>query len=161
MRILLALACALGLAGCTPGADHPAPAAPLPSAPLPSNAPSVVTIDVNLTLNAATSIAPGTSGGFRPALTTVTVGTPVRFMNSDGFSHTATSLGAGTTFPGGSPLGTSALTQNGSLLSQGFSSGVLQAGASSQTLIADQAGTYLYGCFFHYGAPMRAAIVVQ
>ena len=161
MRNLLALACALGLAGCTPGADHPASAA-LPSIPAPSNAPSTITIDVNLTLNTSTTIAPGISGGFKPALTTVGVGTAIRFVNSDGFSHTATALGSGVaTFPAGSPLGTSALTQSGSLLSQGFSSGVLQAGAASQTLIADQRGTYLYGCFFHYGSPMRAAIVVQ
>jgi plastocyanin len=37
----------------------------------------------------------------------------------------------------------------------------MQAGSGSQTVAADKAGTYLYGCFYHYGAPMRGAIVAQ
>ena len=28
-------------------------------------------------------------------------------------------------------------------------------------VLADKPGTYLYGCFFHYTAPMRGAIIAQ
>jgi plastocyanin len=58
-------------------------------------------------------------------------------------------------------LGASALQQFGDRLSQGWSGGTLQASTVSQPLLADQPGTYLYGCFFHYGAPMRGVIVVH
>jgi plastocyanin len=47
------------------------------------------------------------------------------------------------------------------MVSGGFSSGAMQAGSSSQSITVDRAGTYLFGCFFHYGAPMRGAIVAQ
>lgn len=153
MRTLAGLLCALALDACTPGADHPLPN--------PTSAPATTTIDVNLTLHPAASIAAGSSGGFAPASAIVMLGSSVRFVNSDGFAHTATALGVSGTFPAASPLGTNALNQFGALLSQGWTSGTLQAGAASQSLLADQRGTYLYGCFFHYGAPMRAAIVVQ
>jgi plastocyanin len=85
----------------------------------------------------------------------------VRFLNTDSFAHTATSLGAAASFPAASPFGGSAQSSSGGTLSGGWSSGTLGAGAGSQTLLADKAGTYLYGCFFHYGAPMRGAIVVH
>ena len=154
MKHLLALCCAMGLAACTPGADHSA-------TPAPTSPASTVTIDVNLTLDGPTTLPQGQAGGFRPAVTTVPLGAALRFVNSDGFAHTATSIGAGASFPAASPFGTNALTQSGSTLSQGWTSGALQAAGASQTLIADQRGTYLYGCFFHYGSPMRAVIVVQ
>ena len=153
MRLLPVLVSVLVLGACTPGADHPTPN--------PTSLPATVTIDVNLTLHPTTSTAAGTGGGYAPATTTVAVGSSIRFVNSDGFAHTATALGGSGTFPAASPFGTGALNQSGTLLSQGWTSGTLQAGAASQVLLADQRGTYLYGCFFHYGAPMRAAIVVQ
>jgi plastocyanin len=81
-------------------------------------------------------------------------------VNIDSFAHTASSFD-GAAFPAGSPLGGSALNTSGGRLSTGWTSGNLAAGASSQLLLADKAGTYLYGCFYHYGAPMRGAIVVQ
>lgn len=146
---------AVVLSGCTFGA---------PSARITPNtvaaAASVVTVDVNLTLNPMQAIAPGIAGGFRPVSVTIPVGTFVRFVNSDGFSHTATSI-AMPSFPAASPFDASALTARGDRLSTGFTSGTLVAGAASQTLLADSPGTYLYGCFFHYGAPMRAEIIVQ
>ena len=120
-----------------------------------------VTIDVNLTLNAPVSTPYGQSGGYSPPVTTVAVGTQIHFTNTDGFAHTATLIPNATTFPSGSPFGISAQQQRGTSLSGGFSSGVLQPGSSSQSITADRAGTYLFGCFFHYGAPMRAAIVAQ
>jgi plastocyanin len=81
-------------------------------------------------------------------------------VNIDSFAHTASSFD-GAAFPAGSPLGGSALNTSGGRLSAAWTSGNLAAGASSQLLLADKAGTYLYGCFYHYGAPMRGAIVVQ
>jgi plastocyanin len=152
VKQLFALAC-LVLASCTPGGT--------PSNTSSAAQSSVVTIDVNLTLNKPTNIPQGSSGGYSPALTTVSVGTAIRFVNSDSFAHTAGSLGTMTTFPAASPLTAASVQQTGTALSQQWSTGELQPGQASQTLIADKAGTYLYGCFFHYGSPMRAAIVVQ
>jgi len=119
------------------------------------------TVDVNLTLDASSQTSAGTAGGYAPATTGVAVGTTLRFVNTDGFAHTASLLSGATTFPAGSPFTASAQTQSGSTISQNWSSGTLAAGASSQTLLVDHAGTYLFGCFFHYGAPMRAMIVAH
>jgi plastocyanin len=129
--------------------------------PTSSGGSAGVTVNINLTLNAPSKTPYGQSGGYAPPITTVAVGSQIRFMNTDSFTHTATEIPNAQTFPSGSPFGLSALMQHGATLSSGFSSGALQAGSSSQTVIADRAGTYLFGCFFHYGAPMRGAIVAQ
>jgi plastocyanin len=139
------------LAGCTYGA---------PAAGTGSTTAATTTIDVSLTAASSTATAYGNAGGYMPAVTNVALGTTVRFVNVDSFSHTASSLGA-TSFPSSSPLGASALNVSGGTLSGGWSSGTLGAGTASQTLLADRAGTYLYGCFFHYSSPMRGAIVVR
>lgn len=123
-------------------------------------------IDVNLTLNLPVHTPYGESGGMKPPVTDVKVGDTVTFSNSDGFAHTATAISPAdshneTSFPAGSPFGQSALKQSGTTLSGGWSSGAMQAGESSQTVKVDKAGTYLFGCFFHYGAPMRGAIVAK
>ncbi len=130
-------------------------------APPSGGGAQIQTVDVNLTLNPSSQTSAGTAGGYAPAVTNVAVGTLLRFKNSDGFAHTATAIPAATTFPAGSPFSASAQTQSGSSLSQGWSSGTLAAGASSQTIMVDKAGTYLFGCFFHYGGPMRSVIVAQ
>ena len=143
------------LAGCTPGA----PPAGSSNAVVPTSTSST-TIDISLTTSTVVSTAYGSAGGFAPQVVTVPLGSTVRFVNVDSFAHTSSSF-AGATFPAGSPLTGAALTQSGNTLSGGWSSGNLAAGASTQPLLADVAGTYLYGCFFHYGAPMRGAIVVH
>jgi plastocyanin len=117
-------------------------------------------IDVSLTSSSVAATAYGSAGGYAPVVTTVALGSSVRFVNVDSFSHTSTSI-AGASFPSASPFGGSALTLSGGTLSGGWSSGTLGAGTASQPLLADKAGTYLYGCFFHYSAPMRGAIVVK
>jgi plastocyanin len=150
-RPLLSLLLVASLAGCTNGA---------PPAGAASAAAASVTIDVSLTSAPMAATAYGSGGGFAPLVTTVPVGTTVRFVNVDSFGHTATSLG-GTTFPAASPFGGAAQITSGGTLSGGWSSGTLGAGTGSQALIADKPGTYLYGCFFHYGAPMRGAIIVK
>jgi len=148
-------ACVLGLAllaACTPGGL---------AATGGGGTSAATTIDVNLTLHAPGSTPAGEGGGYAPLVTTVAVGTSIRFTNSDGFTHTATYIPNATSFPSGFPFSTAALTQKGTTLSGGWTSGDMLAGTSSQTLLADKAGTYLFGCFHHYGAPMRAVIVVH
>ena len=139
------------LVSCTPGA---------PPAGAGSAAAATTTIDVSLTSSSTAATAYGSAGGFAPVVTTVALGSSVRFVNVDSFSHTSTSL-TSATFPAASPFGSSALNLSGSTLSGGWTSGTLGAGTASQPLLADKAGTYLYGCFFHYSAPMRGAIVVK
>jgi plastocyanin len=148
-RPLTAIALGL-LAACTAG-----------GVPTSSGGGGGTTIDVNLSLNAPSKTPYGQSGGYAPPITTVAVGTQIRFVNTDSFTHTATEIPNATQFPSGSTFGISALMQHGTTLSGGFSSGALQAGSSSQTITADRPGTYLFGCFFHYPAPMRAAIIAQ
>lgn len=150
-RMLLAVALACCASACTPGAA---------STPAGGGGPATVTIDVNLTNHPATQSAFGQLGGYAPPVTMVAVGSSIRFINSDGFAHTATAI-PGAAFPAGSPFTVSAQTQAGTKLSQAWSSGTLAAGTPSQLITVDHAGTYLYGCFFHYGSPMRGAIVAQ
>lgn len=151
MKALLVLAVA-ALAGCTYGA---------PSASSAGPGGSVITIDVSLTAHAQTPNAAGSSGGYAPATLTIPIGTHLQFFNSDSFAHTASRVSNGATFPTSSPLGANALTPSGTSLSNAWTSGNLAAGARSGVLLADVAGTYLYGCFYHYGAPMRGALVVR
>ncbi len=154
MNKLLPILVAVALAACTPGGAAISGGG--------GGGANVTTIDVNLTLNQPVNTQYGRSGGMAPPITTVAVGSMIRFTNTDGFAHTATLLpGSPSTFPATSPLGISATTQSGTSLSGGFSSGAMQAGTASQLINVDRAGTYLFGCFFHYGAPMRGAIVAQ
>lgn len=154
MRIFLCLAF-LSLAACTNGGTL------TPAGGGGGGGTQTQTVDINLTLDPTTQTPQGSAGGYAPITTDVTVGTLIRFHNSDGFAHTATAIPNATTFPAGSPYTVSAQTQSGNAISQGWSSGTLQAGATSQALLVDRAGTYLYGCFFHYGGPMRAVIVAH
>ena len=147
----LATLVALVLGACTAG-----------GIPTSSGGSGGVTIDVSLSQFGQPTQTPyGTSLGYRPAITTVAVGTQLHFVNVDTFAHTATVIFGATSFPAGSPFNAGALTQSGSTLSGKWSSGAIQPNASSQTITADRPGTYLYGCFFHYGGGMRAAIVAQ
>jgi plastocyanin len=127
----------------------------------------VHTVDLNLTVYQQVTNTPyGQSIAIKPPVLDVAVGDSIVFKNADGFNHTATSVPVADTnnetqFPSKYPFQSSALSQTGATLSGGWSSGALQAGATSQTVTADKAGTYLYGCFYHYSANMRGAIVAQ
>lgn len=151
---LLCVGVMLCVAACTPGA------AGLSSGGGGGGA-QVRVVDVNLTLHSASQTPAGTSGGYSPPSLTVAVGSAIAFTNSDGFAHTATVIPGAAAFPAGTPFSASAQTQSGNSVSQSWSSGTLQSGQSSQIISIDRAGTYLYGCFFHYGAPMRGTIVAQ
>jgi plastocyanin len=149
----LRTAALLSLAACTPGGVI------APSSG--GGGSSTVTVDVNLTLNLPPIPLPaGTGGGYRPALVNVTVGQTIVFTNTDTFAHTATSI-SGSSFPASSPFSVSAQHSSGSSLSKGYSSGTLAPGSSSQPILVDAAGTYFFGCFYHYGAPMRGEIIAQ
>lgn len=130
------------LAGCTPGGV----------APSSGGSTATQTIDINLTLD---------PGGYAPDTVAIPVGSTIRFRNSDGFAHTASVLQGLSSFPAASPLTASAQTQSGSVVSQPWSTGNLAAGAISQSILIDRAGTYIYACFYHYGAPMHGTIVAQ
>lgn len=138
-----ALAALLIAAGCTPGGVAPATG---------TSGSATQSIAINLTLDPK---------GYSPDTVTVPVGSTIRFTNTDGFSHTATLLPGATSFPASSPFNASAQTRSGATISQAWSTGTLLAGQSSQTFVVDQAGTYLYACFYHYGAPMQGTIVAQ
>ncbi|HEY9179307.1 MAG TPA: plastocyanin/azurin family copper-binding protein [Candidatus Baltobacteraceae bacterium] len=148
MNFHRALVCAAALlaSACTPGGVTGSGSSNTPTSP------QVTKIDVNLTLN---------QGGYAPSPARVAVGSFVQFVNSDGFAHTATGIRGATGFPASSPFSVSAQQQSGSTISGSWSSGTLQASQSSQPISVDAAGTYYYGCFFHYGAPMRGTIVAQ
>jgi plastocyanin len=124
-------------------------------------------VDINLTLYGSPTTTPyGQGAGFKPLILDVAVGDSIVFKNADSFAHTATLIDPAKTsnetkFPTAYPFGGSAFNQSGSMLSAGWTSGELQAGSSSQTIKVDKAGTYLYGCAIHYGAPMRGAIVAK
>jgi plastocyanin len=118
-------------------------------------------IVVNLALFMLSQTPYGTSRGYSPPITNVAVGSQIFFMNTDNTQHTATLVPNATKFPPIPPFTRTALQQSGNNVSGGFSSGVLEPGSSSQTITADRAGTYLFGCFFHYAGGMRAAIVAH
>lgn len=157
MKTVYLMAIVALLAGCTPNGISAAGsgAAITPGA-------QVTKIDINLTLNGNVQTTPeGDAAGYAPVLTTVAVGSFVQFVNTDGFAHTATSIPGASSFPASSPFSVNAQHQTGAAVSTGWSSGTLQSGQSSQVISVDAPGTYLFGCFFHYGAPMRGAIVAQ
>ena len=140
------------LAACTPGAQAAGSGTP--------GTQAAVTVDVSLTAFPSAATAYGDGAGYAPDVANVALGTTIRFVNVDAFAHTATSIRA-TAFPATSPFDASALATSGATLSGGFTTGALAAGDGSQLVLADAPGTYLFGCFFHYTAPMRGAIVVR
>jgi len=166
MSRALTLVALAACTACTPG-SFAAPNGGAPG-PAPSGASSV-TIDANVNSDPGGTVSAGGAAGYNPLTTTVSVGSLIRFTNSDstGFNHTATSI-PGTSFPSSYPtnFGAGALTYNGTAtapptLSGGFTTGDLSPGSTSGPILADKSGTYIFGCFFHYLHPMRAEIVVK
>jgi len=153
-RAAVAMMCAL--AGCTAGGIAPSPSGG------GASVAQITKIDVSLAAFPLQSTSAGPALGFSPEVTTVTVGSGVQFVNVDNTSHTSTSIADAATFPATTPFSASAIAPSAtSSLSSGWSSGTLQAGATSQVILVDRAGTYLYGCFFHYSGNMRGVIVAQ
>jgi len=150
------------LAACTPGGIQPSTTSG-GSAGVPLTG-TVIHVDVNLTLHPSPPLPlppTGIGGGFSPDAITVNVGDQIIFTNSDSFPHTATFIGMQAAFPANSPFAIAALTRSGSALSQSWSSGQLNSTNSSQPIVVNAPGTYLYGCFFHFNGGMRGTIVAQ
>lgn len=107
-----------------------------------------------------TNSAYGQIAGYSPNPITVPKGAVVQFVNDDNFLHTATFVSTTGFTPG--PLPLSSTTASGAdLATPGWSSGDLKGGAFSQGFTASTSGTYYYGCYHHYGSPMRGVIIVQ
>jgi len=120
------------------------------------------TVSLSLTkYGTVQNIDAGSSAGVRPGILKVHVGDRVVFVNDDTDHHTATALvGAGSFID--DPRWTEAALHATGEIGPGFwSTGDLAPGQKSAPLVAKQAGTYLYGCFFDYGAGMRGEIVVE
>ena len=152
----LALACvavATSLDACTPGAATATTGAGAAIA-------NATIIHVSLLKYTPTSSAYGQIAGSSPNPITVPRGSIVQFVNDDNFAHTATFVSTTAFTPG--PLPLSSTSPSGSdLATPGWSSGDLQGGVFSQGFTASTAGTFYYGCYHHYGSPMRGVIVVQ
>jgi plastocyanin len=119
---------------------------------------------VNLSLSKYASvqtIEAGSIVGVHPGLVRLHVGDRIVFVNDDSAHHTATSLLNAATFVDDPRWTDDALHQTGAI-GQGFwSTGDLAPGQRSNPIVARKAGTYLFGCFFDYGAGMRGEIVVE
>ena len=145
----------MALAGCTAGGVYASGAGS-------SGAASITTVDVSIAAFGASSTPAGSSRGFSPAVITIPVGSGVRFVNVDNTTHTVTAIPGASAFPSTSPFSASALSPGAtSDLSGTWGAGVLQPGGSSGVFIANSAGTYLYGCFFHYSGGMRGVIIAH
>jgi plastocyanin len=119
---------------------------------------------VSLSLSKYTSVQTidgGSSVGVRPGMLHVHVGDRIVFVNDDTDHHTATALLNAATFVDDPRWTDDALHQTGAIGEGFWSTGDLSPGQRSAPIVARKAGTYLYGCFFDYGAGMRGEIVVD
>ncbi|MBV9271145.1 MAG: hypothetical protein JO165_08625 [Candidatus Eremiobacteraeota bacterium] len=140
----------LALVACTPGGTA-----------VPTGGGAGMTIDIDLTTHAPADTPQGRAAGYAPLVTTVAVGTTIQFKNSDTFLHTASFVGTQPSFPDVPHFNGSETSHFGTAISQPWSTGALSPGTTSPSITIDVAGTYLYGCFYHYSAPMRGVIVAQ
>lgn len=125
------------------------------------NGSSVV---VSLSLSkytAVRTIDAGSTVGVKPDVIHVHVGDSVVFVNDDTDHHTATSLLNAASFVDDPRWTDDALRSIGEIGPGFWSTGDLSPGQRSAPLIARKPGTYLFGCFFDYGAGMRGEIVVE
>jgi plastocyanin len=154
LALTLLAGAASSTAGCTPGAATLSGGGRGPVA-------GAVIVQVSLLKFSPSSSAYGTVAGYSPNPVTVPVGAVVQFVNDDNFVHTASSVGSAG-FPTGDPLSSAAVSPSGSdLANAAWSTGNIPGGGTSQAFTASTAGTYYFGCFYHYGSPMRGVIIVQ
>jgi plastocyanin len=127
-----------------------------------SAAGTPVAISLSLTRHSKiVHVSAGDSVGIAPAALTVHVGDAIVFVNDDASEHhTATGLPVASRFS--EPRWTDAVLKPiGSIGADLWSTGDLAPGAHSAPMVASKPGLYLYGCFFHYSAGMRGAIIVE
>jgi plastocyanin len=124
------------------------------------DSPTIVSLSLSKYASVQT-IDGGTSVGVRPGSLHVHVGDRIVFVNDDTDHHTATSLVDAVTFVDDPRWTDDALRQTGEIGPRFWSTGDLAPGQRSAPFVARKAGTFLYGCFFDYGAGMRGEIVVE
>ena len=122
--------------------------------------PVVVTLSLSK-YPSVQALDPGSSVGVHPGLVRVHVGDRIVFVNDDSDHHTATALLDAATYVDDPRWTDDALHQTGAIGNGFWSTGDLAPGQRSAPIVARKAGTYLYGCFFDYGAGMRGEIVVE
>jgi len=123
---------------------------------------SAVVVSLSLSKYASVhSTDAGSTVGVKPDVIHVHVGDSIVFVNDDTDHHTATSLLGAATFVDDPRWTDQALHATGEIGPDFWSTGDLAPGQRSAPMVAKQAGTYLFGCFFDYGAGMRGEIVVQ
>jgi|HubBroStandDraft_4_1064222.scaffolds.fasta_scaffold961775_1 plastocyanin len=127
-----------------------------------SDAASPTIVSLSLTkYGTVQTVDAGTMVGVRPAVVRIRVGDSVVFVNDDTDHHTATSLVGAVSFVDDPRWTDDALHATGDLGSGFWSTGDLAPGQRSGAFVAKKAGTYLFGCFYDYGAGMRGEIVVE
>lgn len=122
------------------------------------------TFVVSLSLSRYASVVKidaGSTVGVRPGLVHAHVGDRIVFVNDDADHHTATALLGAATFVDDPRWTDDALHQTGAIGAGFWSTGDLAPGQRSAPIAVRKAGTYLFGCFFDYGAGMRGEIVVE
>lgn len=130
----------------------------------PAAADGGTTSTVSLSLTKYGTVQSGDGGsmvGVRPAIVHIHVGDQIVFVNDDTDHHTATSLVGAKTFVDDPEWTDDALHAAGAIGTGFWSTGDLAPGQRSAPIVAKQPGTFLYGCFFDYGAGMRGEIVVE
>jgi len=131
-----------------------------PRARADSSGPVIVSLSLSK-YGTVQTIDAGKSAGVRPEVVRLHVGDSVVFVNDDTDHHTATALVGSTSFIDDPRWTDDALHATGAIGSGFWSTGDLAPGQRSAPLVAKKAGTFLYGCFFDYGAGMRGEIVVS
>jgi plastocyanin len=122
--------------------------------------PTIVSLSLSK-YSSVQNIEAGSTVGVRPGLIRVHVGDRVVFVNDDTDHHTATALVNAATFVDDPRWTDEALHATGAIGAGFWSTGDLAPGQKSQPLVARKAGTFLFGCFFDYGAGMRGEIIVE
>ena len=122
--------------------------------------PLVVSLSLSK-YTAVHSIDGGSAVGVKPDVLHAHVGDRIVFVNDDGDHHTATALLGAASFVDDPRWTDDALHATGEIGPGFWSTGDLAPGQRSAPLIVKKPGTYLYGCFFDYGAGMRGEIVVE
>lgn len=158
--VFVALAAAAALAA-SPASAHAVRPHGAQGQDLNGGGPAVI---VSLSLSKYTAVRStdaGSTVGVKPDVVHVHVGDSIVFVNDDTDHHTATSLASATSFVDDPRWTDDALKASGSIGPGFWSTGDLSPGQRSAPMVAAKAGTYLFGCFFDYGAGMRGEIVVE
>lgn len=156
----LAVAAAAVLAAAAPDVAHAA----RPNGNRDQGAGTGTAVVVSLNLSKYTAVRStdaGSTVGVKPDVVRVHVGDSIVFVNDDSAHHTATSLVDAASFVDDPRWTDDALRPSGDIGPGFWSTGDLSPGQRSAPMVARKAGTYLYGCFFDYGAGMRGEIVVE